>query len=772
MARHIALCLFFLPLRRPKFFLVLIFCLTGFFAHHARHVTFDNSLDILLPHNSPDQQYYADIRQQFGSEEIGIVGLVAETIYSRAVLQKIARLSQALQQVKGVKHVVSLTTAPDVVQSIAQGDTLLVPHILTTAAEWTALKRRVDTTAIYRNVLVSSDGRATAISIFFFENLTDEEFAALSIDAAIQMIVDRENGPEQLFYTGLPHLKTYANTAMRHDLYRLLPLAGLAISVLLFACFRSWRGLILPVITVSLGLIWTLGIMALTNGRLHIATLALPPLALVIGTTYALHVIAAYYEQVASTDHTAIISVRVALRKVGPAIFVTAVTTAVGFSALTVHRIVGIQQFGGYAALSVLIACLLSLSLIPAVLELLPAPSPRYPSLSLEKRLYQLMFFTLQRRTGILVAGMLIVSWSAWHALSIQVDSNFQAFFGETEPVRQALTTINQHLAGSTVLYVVIEGHGPDSIKTPQALSQLNTLQGRINTLPGVKKTLSFIDHAALFDQGLRKAQQPPGSVALPTPQPFWEDGARLQGVMRLVFLSSDTVSGVVNHPHYSRTVIRVFSSFIRASQVLGLEKQILSLAEETVSPALRVQTTGTVLLHARTTRDIVIGQLSSLGLAAGCISVILAVLFRSIRLGLIAMIPNLFPLIVLFGLMGASGTILSPSTSLIAALAFGLAVDDTVHLTTRFHSALRTAPKPEDALLHMITRVGKPVCYTSLLLIVGFFILGLSRFVPIQHLGILGALTIAAAWFADLVLLPALLVMCRPKSPAAGVNS
>ena len=723
-----------LPLRTPKTFLILILFLTGFFALHARHITFDSAIENLLPHDTPEQRYYADIRRQFGSEEVGVIGLIADTIYTPAVLQKISRITEALQGVTGVKHVLSLTNAIDLVTSVRDEDTLLVPHIPTTQKEWDTLKQRIHTTPLYHKSLVSPDGWAAAISIFFFDNLTDEEFTNLGIDAAIQAIVDREHGPEQLFYTGLPHLKSYAKTAMQQDIIRLLPLAGLCMSVFLFICFCSWRGVLLPLLVVSTGMIWTLGIMVLTGSGLNLGTTALPPFVLVIGTTYALRVMASYYEHAPSSPSAAEV-VQTMLNEIGLPLCITALTTAVGFLALSVHQIVSIRELGVYTASGILIVFVLSIVLIPALLTLLPLPQTQDSAgFSLQKRLQPLLLLTQRHYPTVLVASLFVLSLAIWQATTITVDSNFQAFFPETAPVRQDLMRLNRHLVGSSVIYVVIEGHGKDSLKTPAALQQIHTLQKAIDTLPGVDKTISFLDYGELFDRGLRtSATVNDLPVSAEQDVLFWSEPARLRGVMQLAFFNAHALTRVIDHPHYSRTTIQVLSSLLQSSDILTLEERIHAYARTDISEDITVRVTGALVLHASTTRTIVTGQIQSLALAAGLIGLLLMVLFRSIKVGLILMLPNVFPILVLFGLMGVSGTILSPSTSVIAALALGLAVDDTVHFMTRFRAAAQTLPDQAQALSYTMQMVGRPICYTSLILGVGLLTLSASSFVPIQ---------------------------------------
>jgi hypothetical protein len=249
-----------------------------------------------------------------------------------------------------------------------------------------------------------------------------------------------------------------------------------------------------------------------------------------------------------------------------------------------------------------------------------------------------------------------------------------------------------------------------------------------------VDKIISFLDYGKLFDRGLRTSATSNLPASVEQDAPFWNDPARLRGVLQLAFFHANALTRVIDHPYYSRTTIQVFSTLLKSSDILTLEKGIHAYAAHAdISEDITVRLTGALVLHASTTRAIVTGQIQSLALAAGLIGLLLSLLFRSVKIGLILMLPNVFPILVLFGLMGVSGTILSPSTSVIAALALGLAVDDTVHFMTRFRAAARTLPDQAQALSHTMQMVGRPICYTSLILGVGLLTLSASHFVPIQ---------------------------------------
>ncbi len=750
--------------KRPKALLALLFLLTALFAHHARRIRLDSSVEGLLPKEDPEKEYYEEVRRLFGNDGIGVIGVVAGNVYTPEALSKIKRLTEEIQKIPEVKSVLSLANAQDVITSVAEENTPLLPEIPTTEAAWQELKAKLANHPIYLKNLVSPDGRAAAINISFFGSLSDEEFMRRGVDDKIQALVDREQGPEKLYYSGLPHFKVHMARSMREDLLRFVPLTLLWIVAVLFLSFHSLRGVLLPALTIGVSLIWTLGIMVLFGSRISLGSISLPPLLLVLGTAYSLHVIAEYYE-LAHPDRSVPEVILQTLRKTAKPVFITALTTALGFSSLAVNRIASIQEMGLYSALGISIAFVLSVILVPALLALLRLPARRETSFSprLSSTLQELSRRDVRYRKSIIAAGLGIALLSAWQIPSIRVDSNFQSFFRPDDPISQANNALNRYLAGSTVFYVVIDGQEKDLIRKWDTLRRIKELQLYIDSLPGVEKTISFVDYCEMLDRGIQAIPPEDGEARPPqTPTTFWENPSRLDGVLQLVFLNSKNTASVVNHPNYSRTNIIVRTSLTRASDVAATVEKIQAFARKLFPPELKVHPTGELILHTRTRSDIVVGQIQSLALAATVIFLIMSAMFLSVRIGLMAMVPNLFPILVFFGLMGASGAVLSLSTNTIAAIVLGIAVDDTIHLMTRLSSEVRATENPEQALLRTFSTVGKPVFYTSLILFLGFLTLCLSTFVPIQEFGFLSATTIGVALVGDVVLLPALLATTR----------
>jgi predicted RND superfamily exporter protein len=750
---------------RPKLILFLIVLLTAVFAFQARHIRLDSSIESLLPRDDPEKEYYEEVRRLYGSDEIVVIGLVTENVYTPEALKKIERITERIREMPEVKSVASLSNAQDVIKSVAE-DTLLVPQIPTTASGWEELKGRVADHPVYLKNLVSPDGRAAAINVTFLESITDEEFRRRGLDQRIEEILDAEDGPEKLYYTGLPRFKVHMVKSMQEDLKYFLPLVLLCIVVVMFASFRSLRGVLLPALTSVVGLTWTLGIIVLAGSSLSLGSITLPPLLLVLGTVYSLHVVAEYYE-VARPGSPVREVVLETLRKTGMPVLITALTTALGFASLFVNRIVSIREMGLFSSVGIIFAFILSVTLVPSLLCLLPLPKKRVGTFSpvLTSALQNISRMDMRYRKPIILTGILVAVLAAWQIPSIQVDSNFQSFFREDDPIRQASDVINKHLAGSSAFYVTIDGEEKGIIKKWDTLKRIKNLQRYIDSLPGIEKTISLVDYCEILDRGIQAVPPLEGMAEAQGPRgetTFWENPSQLDGVMQLVFLNASSISGVANYPVFSRTNIIVRTSLTRASDVTTTIEKIQDFAAETFPPELSVRATGELILHTRTSGDIVRGQIQSLGLAAGVIFIVMSTMFLSARIGVIAMVPNLFPILVFFGLMGASGAVLSLTTNIIAAIVLGIAVDDTIHLMTRLSSQVRATADREQALLHTFSTVGKPVFYTSVVLFLGFLTLCVSTFVPIREFGLLAAVSMVVALAADVVLLPAILSTTR----------
>ena len=759
----------------PKLTLLLSLAVTGFFAYHARHFRIDSSVEHLLATDDPNKKYYEEIRSLFGSDDMGVIGIVAENVYTPATLEKIKRITAEVEKVGGVERVLSLTNVPDPITDVVDPP-LLIPRIPTDPAALDALRRKVEDNPIYLNV-VSRDGKGAAILLFFFKQLGEDEFLQKGRDDRLQEIVAREQGPEELYLTGMQHITVNSLKLMQRDLWTFTPLSFAVIMVVLGFCFRNVRGVLLPLMSVLCGVVWTLGIMVLTGEAITIGTLVLPSLLIVIGSTYSIYIIAQYEDEIQKGGTVAEVVLR-ALTRVSVPVTVAAFTTVVGFVTLLVNRIGTIRALGLYAAVGFACVTVVVLTLMPAALTLLPLPHRRVArkeSDRLAALLAQVGHFNRQYQVPIMVAAALLVIPCVWGVSRIRADSNFIQYFKKDSPVRRANEIIGEKIGGTQNFDIIVNSSKKGGATTLDLLERIKGLQTYLATLPGIDQTVSIVDYCELLDRAIqsnRTGEEVGGSEEgeTPTPPPasagtplttFWEHPEQLRGVMQLVNISPNTFAAWLS-PDSSIARVLVRTRLTSSSDIVHAAEEVRRYGKEHFPPEVTVRPTGSLILLNEATEDIVWGQITSLGFALVVIFVVLSLMFLSAKVGFLSLLPNFLAILLLFGVMGMTGITLNLGTSIIASIAIGIAVEDAIRYLARLSDEIRATHDQEKAIFQTISTVGKPIIYASTALGLGFLVFLFSNFVPIQKFGFLTALTMAAAFVNDLVLLPALLATTR----------
>ncbi|MBI3248464.1 MAG: MMPL family transporter [Deltaproteobacteria bacterium] len=760
-----------LIVHRPKSVLLLILLLTGFFVFHARHVHESFSIESLFSPDDPEKQYYEQVRRLFGSDEVGIVGLITDNIYTPEVLQQLKRLTEEVHKVDGVASALSLTNAVDPVADVVDPP-LLMPQIPSMTAELQELQRKLADRPLYLGTLVSPDGRAAAINIVFRE-MNDDEFIQLDIDNQIQALVDREQGPAKVYYVGVPHWKAVFARAMGESSARLDLWAALLVMAGLFLSFRSLRGLLLPVSTGMVSLAWTFGVVGLTGGQLSMgAIITLPILLQVLGLTYAFHIVAEYYELAHSSRAKSEVVLET-MRRTSPPILITALITVPGFLSLCLNRLGGIQEMGVYSAAGVIVASFLAMTLTPALLSLLPLPVRHEhllsPAVSLVLR--RLGWVDFRYRRVIIGVSLLLVPLAVWQIFSIQAATGFQAVFRKDDPISRADQAIRPYF-GDAVFHVVIDSEEQDRMKQWDTVRKIRDLQLSIDALPKVHKTVSFVDYYLLLDRGIQEGEggievSPEGKIG-ETPQlthgsqtTFLDNPEQWKGVLQLLVSRPPSFAPVVN-TDFSRANIMLLTTLDSPQDLAATGEKIQQFAHEHLPSDLHVRFVGNSLLQIRIANDFRRGHFQSLALAVGVVFAVMSAIFLSVRVGIIALLPTLFPMVIFLGLIGASGAVLGLGTSTLAIVVLGLAIDYTVHLMTRLSFELRTDAAQEHALLQTLVMVGKPNLYLTVIFCLNFLVSSFAAFAPIRASGLLLAAAMIATLAANVVLLPALLASTR----------
>jgi hydrophobe/amphiphile efflux-3 (HAE3) family protein len=756
--------------RFPWLVLVVVAVMTLVLGSGVARLRVDSSVSTLLPRDDPGQELYAQVVERFGNDEIDIIGVLAPDVLSASTLEKIRTVTERAAAIKGVAYVISLTNVRDPIADVLNPP-LLIPEIPKTPEARDRLRGRIKDNPLFAGNLISGDSRGAAINVFFDHAARTDE-AAQRIDAELEALLGEMEGlggPERFYMTGLSHLKVKGLALMRRDLAVLTPASLALVVVVLFFSFRTRRGVVLPLLCVLCGVMCTMGVMGWLGEPISLGTLVLPSLLIVIGSSYATHVVSRYYlelEQPTGSEHP----VHRALRQAGLPVFISGLATLIGFSALLLNSIAAVRALGLYAVIGITFLFLLAMTLVPALIVVMPERRYRAgerhggANAPLGRALAALAQFDIRHRAIIFVVAAGLVALSIMGLPRIQADTNFLAYFPRDSPIRFAHTAISSRVAGALPFYVVVGTGQPKSMIDMRALRDLRELQRYLESLPGVSRTVAFTDYLDLLDSGLRASgdivlDDAGNAVAPADVKSFWADPKRLSEVLTLVKQNPESFSSVITKD-FGQANVLVRTRFETSTEIAEVVRRIREWAEQ--HPGMPAEPTGNIILLNGTTDDVVWGQVESISVALGVIFIVMSLLFLSVKVGFIAMLPNIVPVMLFFGILGWSDAMLNIGTSIIAAIALGIAVDNTIHYMVRFNRELQVTYDERQSLATALSTVGRPIVYTSIALTLGFLVMRLSDFVPIRDFGSLSAATMLAALVSNVVLLPALLAQTR----------
>lgn len=737
---------------RPRLTLAIVALVTLTLLPAAVRVRVDSAVDRLLPQGDPARARLDRARATFGSEDVVLVALFADDVLAPATLARLARLTRRIAALDVVR---SATSIANLEEPRSGPDGLGRAHVLPPAPWTPAVLARVRADLarhpLARAGILAADGRAAGI-VARLVPMTDDALLTSRLTDRLRAVVAAEPGPEPVAITGLPVLKIHAARAMVHDVLLFFTLGVGAVAAVLLAGFRTVRGLVLPLASVLVALVWTAAVMTLSGDAYTLGTLVLPPLLLAVGIAYAMHVVSRW-EHERARGGTGAAAARRALRHVRMPITMAALTTLAGFAAFLRNPIPTIRDFGWYAAVG--LGCMLGASLLvlPSALALLPAAPPSAGAGErrgwIDRFVAACTALALGRPRTVALAAAAIAAAAALGMGRIAIETDYLRFFGPNDPARVDNARAAARLVGTQIVSVTLRGDRPEAMTRLEAVAGLRDLVAFVAAQPGVDHVASFLDHLDM----LRQAVEPERAAV-----PLATQAALDQ---RLMLVSPEATRAQLSSDHAAAQVI-VYTRLSGSREVRALARRIEAHAAARLPPAITADVSGTLVLLARSADTLATQEMAGLGEVFVALALLLVALFRSVRLGLLSLVPNLFPVVVLFGIMGWSGIDLDVSTSMIACIAIGIAVDDTIHYLTTWQTARRTSTDERAAITATAHAVGRPVVLTSVALALGFLVPCLSSFQPVRHFGMLASSTMVVALFADLLLLPVLLLSYR----------
>lgn len=722
----------------------------------AARLTIDPSFEKLLAENDPGRDHQAAQSRRFGTSESVVVALEPQGgALSLSGIELVGRVEERLLDFREIARITSIASTVHIEPGAGEiGAVPLLERVRANPASLPSLRAAALADPQRAGILVSPDGRLAALHVDL-EPMSEQELVESNLDRRIETAVRRLAPDAEVWVAGAPFFKAEMSRILNGELATQVPLVLAIMLVFAGLAFRSSTHAWLPVATILLALVWTLGAMGWSGHALNLVTSIVPPLILVVGFAYAIHVVAET-QAVSRTQP----SVARALEKVAGPVILTGLTTAGAFLSLHVSAHEAIRQFGDYGAFGVAAALVASLTFTPAVLSLV---KPRFPQRlearerRLDRLFRKLAGFDLRHRTLLLTAACAVLAGSLVAATWIEVDTRTVENFHADSMIRRGYERLNEALDGADVFYVMIDGPERGSLLEPARLREIDRLQTWLDAQPEIGGTTSVVDR-------LRAGQRALGGISPLDP------AATRSLVAQLLWLADGDAIDSLLDARRQTTLVQVRSRATSSREIAALvsriEAHVASLGE-----SLSASVTGGTVLLARAVDDVSRDQARSMGLAFAIILGILAVAFRSLRLAFLALLPNVLPVAAYFGALGATGIPLNNATALLGCVVLGIAIDDTLHLVVRHRSHALRGEAPEQAASAALADVGRPVTWTTMALCLGLLVLTTSELVTQAQFGALGAATLLFAWAVDLTVTPALCSLLTWKQPATAAS-
>jgi uncharacterized protein len=710
----------------------------------------DPSIERLLAPDDEAYRFYQTAQRIFGSDQTILLLLQSDDVFSTENMEVISRLTHRLEAVDGVMRVTSLSNALTIRGSESGIDIESWEERVPVSKEQQAgFRNDILSNPMYAGALVSKQGTATAILVSL-TNTAGYGFLT-RIDHEIRGIINSEAPDRKIWITGSPELSLATTNTLLSDLMHIPAIVILVMAIILALCFRQISGVLVPLSTVGISVIWTMAITAGLGYSLNIVTTLVPTLLMIISLSYSIHVTAEFQELARHGNRDSNRAAAALLSVFVPVVF-TGLTTAIGFLSLTLSPLEAIKEFGILSVIGILLSMLVTLTWTPAVLALLLTArknpvdcSTRQQESRFECISARLGQFDARHRIAIFVASGVLFVVAAAGMTHIRVGIEYITNFSPDSPARAAYEKANNLLGGANLFYVIIDTGSMDAVKEPVNLRTIRELQNWLLAQQEIGGAISIVNYLELLNGAFN--DNDPARRQIPA--------TRKEASELLFFGANDEIEQLVDSRYQLANII-VRTSAVDSGQLSALVRRIEQHLRQ-LPGHLQATVTGNPVLINDVLARIIRGQMQSVFAALLIVYGVLVGMFLSFRIGLLALLPNILPVVVYFGTLGYLGISLNPSNSLIAPMVLGIAIDDTVHFFARFNELMKHQADSRQATIESLRIVGRPVTYTSIALCLGFLVLTGSELKMQEQVGLMACFTLAFAWLADVTLTPAL---------------
>ena len=722
-------------------------------------LTFDYEFEHFFPSNDPELEFYQEFTDKFDTDiDFVIIGLKNEEgIFQKDFLSASSEMVKEIRVIPHVQRIISPFSASD--YALGPFGPIAIPYLHVDEPE----RYSRDSARIYKNQkqvgsLFSPDAKSLSMLVILSDTLNK-----LETDTVYYNLTDvmAKYEFDEIHAAGKAIGQAFYVEQIKNEFALFMAIAILLIITVLLLIYRSFWGTAVPLVVVLLSVIWLLGLMSLVGKSIDIMTTLLPLVLFVVGVSDVIHLLSRFFEEIRAglSKQDAI---KTAYKRVGAATFLTSLTTALGFLTLLTSGVKPVRELGLYAAIGVFIAFFLAFSLLPAILSISAVPklAHKEPSTVMWNRLVSKLFrFSISNRKTIVVASLVLMAVSLVGISNIRIDNYLLEDVAEDDPIRKSFMYFEENFAGvrpfelqMTIVDSSINALNPEAIEDMLKVESylkneygVGFLSSPLNILRSANQALNGgLDSAYLIpesDSDLKKATV---LVSRLSKRPEFA-----------ALMSSDK--------KYVRFTGKIQDRGGRVTKAKDDELRNYFDQEKALDYSV-VDLTGMSLLIDKNNETLSSNMMSGLLFALMVVAIIMGFMFGSVRIAIISLVPNIIPLLMVGGFMGLTGIDLKISTSVIFGIAFGIAVDDSIHYLIKYRQELKKGRSNIYALKRTSISTGKAIILTTIVLCMGFVSLSASDFTSTFYVGVLITIALASAVAADLILLPILLLKSSGK--------
>lgn len=723
--------------------------------YELRNIKFDYDFESFFPQDDPDLDKYIDFRNTFEYDNEFILLAIENKsgIFRNEFLNRISVLTDTIRNIPDVSYVQSPVTLEYMV--VSGLGPLRIPYIHLGETE----RYKEDSSLIYKTPeLVGSFFARDGKSVCFYIKTTEGISKAKS-DSLLSRI-DREVAAHKFDDTFTASKakgqKVYLEK-LSGEFVQFFIASFLLVVLFLWISFRSFWGIWVPVVIVLLSIVWTLALMTVTGKALDIMTVLLPTMMFVVGMSDVVHIVTKYIEELregAASKFDALIK---ATKEAGFATFITLITTSLGFLTLINSNIIPIRDFGIYTSLGVFIAFVLSYSIMPLVLFLLPKPkiaAVKPESDFWRKQLHKLLGWTLRNRKSVVVGTLIIAGISIFGITRIVLNNHLIEGLTRKDELRQDFEFFEKNYSGVRPFEILITlNDTTSSLWNNEEMRAMDKLESYLRNDFGV----GFIISPASLVKGMNKALNNgnPESYVLPSAE---DDLENVIDQLEQFRKRKEMKNLITKDGKQARVTGKMadIGSKVFLERAAELDKFLQANPD---MKCINVHLTGAALMLDKNNKYLVDNTVQGLLISILVVALISALVHRNLRMMIIAIIPNLLPIIIIGGIMGFTGIEMKSATSIIFSIAFGIATDDTIHFLARLKLEIAQGKSVMYCVKRSFLSTGKAVVVTSLILCGGFLSLIGSGFESTYYFGLLVSITLLVAVVTDLLLFPLLVI-------------